>query len=138
MTNRTELKVHNSKQQAVGYDIVPRSVTDSLGGRHEFIVLSRTTLADEIKNELYQRDIQHPPPIRDYEKDLPGEDYGLYIISADEVDLMPDFDRRVFDMQKPWPLYWVMLIERKQYHVEGVQHDIAFRQGLGKIHTDGF
>ena len=95
-------------------------------------------MTDDSKNEFCQRDIQHPPPIRDYEKDIPGEDYGLYIISADEVDLMPDFDCQVFDMQKPWPLYWVMLMERKQYHVEGVQHDIAFRKGLGKIHTDGF
>ncbi len=124
------LKVYNSKQHVAGYVTVPRSAIDRLGGEHEFIVISRTTLTDDFHNELYKRDVLHPPSIRNYAEDF-GEYQGPYPVTADEIDLMPDFDCRVFDMHKPWPLYWVMLIERMQY-------DVAYRRGLGKIHTNAF
>ena len=52
-------------------------------------------------------------------------------ITEDEMAMSPDFDCRVFDMHKPWPLYRAMLIER-------IQHVVAYRRGLGKIHVDGF
>ena len=123
-------KVYNSEQQVVGYVTVPRSVTDRIGGKHEFVVFSRTTSTDDTHNELYKRDVQHPPPMRNYAEDF-GEDRGPYPVTSEELALRPDFDCRVFDMHKTWPLYWVMLIERMQY-------DVAYRRGLGKIHTDGF
>ena len=64
------LKVYNSKQHVAGYVTVPRSAIDRLGGEHEFIVISRTTLTDDFHNELYKRDVLHPPSIRNYAEDL--------------------------------------------------------------------
>lgn len=103
-----------------------------------FIVLSRTTLTDDIRDELYKRNIQQAPPLRDYKEDTQSEDRSPYPLTADETNMKPDFDCRVFDMHKTWPLYWVMLIEEVQYNVEGKQHNIASRKGLGKIHVDAF
>ena len=126
------LKIFNSRKQVVGTVTVPRSVTERLGGNHEFIVLSRKTLIDDIRNELYQRDVKNPPPTREWSGDITREEVGgLFPITGDEMAMSPDFDCRVFDVHKPWPLYRVMLIER-------MQHDVAYRRGLGKIHVDGF
>ena len=126
------LKIFNSRKQVVGTVTVPMSIIERLGGNREFIVLIQTTLTDDIRNELYQRDVKNPPPTREWSGDITKEEVGgRFPIIEDEMAESPDSYCRVFDMHKPWPLYRAMLIER-------LQHDVAYRRGLGKIHVDGF
>ena len=42
-----DLRVYNSSRQVVGTVGVPQGVTQRLGGWHEFIVLTRTTLSND-------------------------------------------------------------------------------------------
>lgn len=128
------LSIRDVSGSVCGTVHVPASVSASLAhGRHEFIRLSRTHLSTD--GTLYS-DLQWDP----YESSSFFESQLLETETLDEGSELEEnefgfddgcvFDTHAFDIDEPWCVFNVMLIET----TEGVSRRI----GLGKVHIAAF
>ncbi|MCJ1248404.1 hypothetical protein MMC30_005621 [Trapelia coarctata] len=96
-------------------------------GQHEFLTLSRTTLSHSQKDPSWDASTKtFPYPSQEGTQPVPVETEPNYWLQKS----MRYFDHSVFDAYKVWPLYNVLLVERRD--------GIVYRLGLGKIHIDAF
>lgn len=128
------LNVHNSAGHMCGTVHVPASLSVSLvHGRHEFIRLSRTHLSsDGTRHSDLNWDMSEASssPVRLLQRpeNLDGND--MFEGNEFGVDDGCMFDTDVFDIDEPWCVFNVMLIE--------TAGEVSRRVGLGKIHVAAF
>jgi hypothetical protein len=121
------LNIFNKSGIVVGTVQVPATATSSLQpGSYEFLRLSRTRLACDFTS--------HNSIPTDLDEALNEE--GGCLVPTDGVDHSistkdyVDFDEGTFDINVPWCIYYVMLVQTEQ--------GISRRVGLGKIHIKAF
>ena len=127
-----DLKVHNRAGQAVGKVSVSRSVALRLQFEDtrelEFIVLTRTTLSEDIHDTEYIRDVHAPA---DEEQDRAEARRGTIHDPSEDERASHAFGGD-WNGHIPWPVYHVMMVERIG------PNDAAYRLGVGKIHITAF
>ena len=126
---------------------LPGSIAKSLeSGKHEFILLSRTAIGrygywkdQDPPNESFPNDFEerHRYPDENDSSNEEGCNDPPVNIESFGSNLHPEhlvpgygFDKRCFDEHKPWCMYNVMMIEKKD--------GVAYRLGLGSVHIDAF
>jgi len=128
------IEVRSVDNFAAGVVYVPAHIIPTFANElHEFVCLSRRRgyPADTIGLNIYEkyqgRD-SYPLPKNDIE-DIPSRP-TLYP-GQRRIEMVEDkYDHSRFNKNKPWPLYNVMLIERKG--------DVAFRVAVGIVHMTAF
>ncbi len=120
--------LNNNNGVRVGVVNIPGSIASVLNpGPHEFILLSRTRLLSDSSSEE-----SLPSLLEEYA--TPAVDKPSSGFCEDDDELVMDyveFNVGIFDVEKPWCLYNVMLVDTDQ---DGITH----RLGLGRIHVDAF
>ena len=128
------LNIYNASGHICGTVHVPASLSVSLAcGRHEFIRLSRTHLSSDctsysdIKWDVGETSFSPTRLPQEFENldeddELEGNEFG--------VDDGCMFDTGVFDIDEPWCVFNVMLIE--------TTGEMSQRVGLGKVHVSAF
>jgi hypothetical protein len=113
---------------------VPASLSSSLGnGKHEFVRLSRTHLLsdgtpysdidwDMIETIFAPLGLPQGPKNLDEDSEVEGNEFG-----GDDGCI---FDTGIYDIDIPWCIFNVMLVETTE--------EVSRRVGLGKVHIAAF
>lgn len=131
---RCPVKIISTDGFVAGTVYVPAHIMGTLTNKpYEFVCLSRRRgwYGDTIGHDLYAKyegEDTYPQPRDDFEgvPQHPTLYPGQYQITKTQ----DKYDHTRFNKNKPWPLYNVMLIERKG--------DLAFRVAIGIVHVTAF